>query len=152
MTESNLDLREYGAATRRILVVDDEEIVASAFQLALETLPGFEVAIATSGEQALLFFERQPFDLLVTDYDMPGMDGVALAACIRELYPRTAIVMVTASGRDTLCEQDTGASIQRILRKPVKVAQIRNTALEVLGMGSSWLDSVYPPEGNRGKT
>jgi CheY-like chemotaxis protein len=119
-------------AARRILVVDDEENVALTLQDSLEKLPNYQVVVATSGEEALRLCEQQPFDLLITDYKMPGMDGMTLATQVRQLYPLTAIVMVTAYSSDELREQAARASIQRILGKPVKLAEVRSAALEVL--------------------
>ncbi len=120
-------------ALRRILIVDDEENVALTFQDSLERLPNCEIAIATNGEQALQLFEQQPFDLLITDYKMPGTDGITLAVRVRQLYPRTVIIMITAYGDQTLREQAARASIQRVLDKPVRLGEIRCVALEALG-------------------
>jgi len=120
-------------AVRRILVVDDEENVALTLQSGLERLPNCEVAIATSGEEALLLFAQQPFDLMVTDYKMPGTDGMTLAARIRQAYPPTSIVMITAYTNDDLRERAARASIHSILDKPVKLAKVRSVALEALG-------------------
>jgi len=124
---------EGGVALRRILIVDDEENIALTFQDGLERLPNCEIAIATNGEQALQLFEQQPFDLLITDYKMPGTDGITLAARVRQLYPRTVIIMITAYGDETLREQAARASIQRVLDKPVGLGEIRCVALEALG-------------------
>jgi CheY-like chemotaxis protein len=121
------------AAVRRILVVDDEENVALTLQSGLERLPNCEVAIATSGEEALQLFAQRPFDLMVTDYKMPGTDGMTLAARIRQAYPPTSIVMITAYMNDDLLEQAARASIHSILDKPVKLAEVRLAALEALG-------------------
>ena len=116
----------------RILVVDDEESVALTLQAGLERLANCEVAVSNSGEEALQLFERQPFDLLITDYKMPGTDGMTLAARVRQSYPSTAIVMITAYSSDELREQAARASIHRILDKPVKLAEVRSAALEAL--------------------
>jgi CheY-like chemotaxis protein len=106
--------------------------VALTLQDSLEKLPNCEVAVATSGEEALSLFEQRPFDLLITDYKMPGVDGMTLATRVRQLYPQTAVVMVTAYSSDELREQAAHASIQRILGKPVKLAEVRSAAMEVL--------------------
>ena len=124
---------EESVALRRILIVDDEENIAMTLQDGLERLPNCEIAIATSGEQALWLFEQQSFDLLITDYKMPGTDGITLAARVRQLYPRTIIIMITAYGDETLREQAARASIQRVLDKPVGLAEVRCVALEALG-------------------
>lgn len=118
---------------RHILIVDDEENVASTLQYMLKKLPRCDIAIATGGEQALRFFEKQPFDLLITDYKMSDMDGMTLAARVRQLYPRMAVIMITAYGNDALREQATDVSIQHVLDKPVELVEIRSAALEALG-------------------
>jgi len=117
---------------RRILIVDDEEIVALGLQGGLEMLSDCEVAIATDGEEALRLFEQQAFDLLITDYRMPGTDGMTLATRIRQLYPQTAIIMITAYASNALREQAARVAIHRVMDKPVKLAEIRSAALEAL--------------------
>lgn len=118
---------------RRILIVDDEEKLVLGLQLGLEMLPNCEVAVATDGRQALQLCEQRSFDLLITDYQMPGMNGIALAKHIRRLYPQTVIIMITGGGGEMLQEQIKGTSIQRILDKPVGLSDIRGAVLQALG-------------------
>lgn len=120
------------AAPRRVLVVDDEENVALTIQDGLERLPNCEVVVATRGEEALQLFEDSPFDLLITDYKMPGTDGMTLSAHVRQQYPHTAIIMITAYGNHLLREQAHDISIRCVLDKPVKLDEIRSVALEAL--------------------
>jgi CheY-like chemotaxis protein len=63
---------------------------------------------------------------------MPGTDGVTLATRVRQLYPRTAIIMITAYNNRTLRKQATRAAVRRILDKPVQLEEIRSVALEAL--------------------
>ena len=72
---------------------------------------------------------EQPFDLLITDYKIPDMDGMTLAKRVRQLYPRTSIIMVTAYNDDALRERAARASIQQVLDKPVGLVEIRDAAL-----------------------
>ena len=118
---------------RRILIVDDEEKLVLGLRLGLEMLPNCEVAVATDGRQALRLCEQQPFDLLITDYQMPGMNGIALAKRIQRLCPQTVIIMITGCGGKMLQEQIKGTSIQRILDKPVGLGDIRGAVLQALG-------------------
>lgn len=120
------------ARTHRILIVDDEEFVAFTLQEGLEKLPNCEVMITDNGKEALRLFEEEPFDLLITDYKMPEMSGVALATQIRQKYPETGVVMVTAYSNDLLRDPSAAAAIQRVLDKPVKLSEIRNVAQETL--------------------
>lgn len=121
-----------GVMLRQILIVDDEENVALTLQAGLEKLPQCEITVATSGVEALELLGRKPFDLLITDYKMPGTDGLALATRVRQLYPQMSIIMVTAYGDEALHRQATHISIQRILDKPVELDEIRSVASAVL--------------------
>lgn len=121
-------------AKRRILIVDDEEFVALTLREGLEKLPNCEVMISVSGKEALQLFEQQSFDLLITDYKIPDLNGVALAGYVRQRYPTTAIIMITAYSHDLIREPQATVSIQRVLNKPVRLAEIRDVALETLSL------------------
>jgi DNA-binding NtrC family response regulator len=123
-----------GSQTRlyRILVVDDDQHVAASLQMGLNTLPNCEVVATTQAGDALQLFDRQPFDLLITDYMMPGMDGLTLAAHVQRSYPRTITIVITAYGESMVREGAASPAIRCILDKPVKLADIRQAASEAL--------------------
>jgi CheY-like chemotaxis protein len=80
---------------RRILVVDDEKFVCDAVKMMLN-FDGHTVQTASSAAEALSILEKDKFDLVITDYDMPVMRGDELAKQIRGRNPRQPIVMITA--------------------------------------------------------
>jgi DNA-binding NtrC family response regulator len=133
---------------RRILIVDDEENVTLTLQRGLKVLPNCEIATATGAQQALELFAQRSFDLLITDYRMSGMDGIALAARVQELYPGTATIIITGYGSQMLHRQAAGTSIRRILEKPVKLTEIRTVASEALAVA---YDSFASAEVRRAK-
>jgi CheY-like chemotaxis protein len=111
---------------KRILFVDDEPAVLSGLQNRLRKYLGsYETVWVTSGEVALAESQARPFDVVVTDLRMPGMDGVMLLRAIKDHAPRAKRVVLT--GWDTHPARDV-ADI--VLRKPCSVDQLR---LEVLG-------------------
>jgi two-component system response regulator PilR (NtrC family) len=128
-------LQNEPAAARRILITDDDTNVAFIFQAALEQLPNCTVKVAASGQEALRLFELEAFDLLITDYRMPGVDGLTLAARIRQTYPHTAIVMITAFSTAQLREQAAQVQIRRVCEKPIALDQLRDIAREALDTG-----------------
>jgi DNA-binding NtrC family response regulator len=117
---------------RRILVVDDEENVALTLQRGLRKLPDCQVVIATGARQALQLFAQGPFDLVITDYKMPDMDGLTLAANIKESYPQTIVILITGHGTQAVSEQATHVAIRCVLDKPVMLTEIRDVASQVL--------------------
>src|SRR5574342_19014 len=78
----------------RILVVDDEMIVCESCQrILLEE--GYEVEIALSGKEAFEKMKDNPFDVVITDLKMPGIDGMEVLRTFRKDYPDSIIVMIT---------------------------------------------------------
>ena len=79
---------------RRILVVDDEAIVRRSVCRIFEGTE-FEVETAPSGRAALEVIQQRPFDLVITDLKMPGMNGIEVLKAIRVLQPGTPVILIT---------------------------------------------------------
>jgi CheY-like chemotaxis protein len=118
---------------QRILVVEYDQSVALTLRDGLERLADCEVFVAANGERAVRLCKQGPFDVLITDYKMPGTDGLALIARIRELCPRTRVVMLTAYRDDRLWRQAAARVVWSILDRPVGLEEIRSTVSEALG-------------------
>jgi DNA-binding response OmpR family regulator len=81
---------------KRILIVDDHEQVGFYLKAGLiRAVNGYEVQTACSGEEALAAMAAQPFDLVISDLQMPGIDGLALIQQVRERYSRTSLILMT---------------------------------------------------------
>jgi len=95
----------------RILLVDDNAHGLSARRCILEEL-GHRITTASSAAEALEHFTSNKFDLMVTDYKMPRMDGIELIARVRKQSPDTPVILlsgfVDALG---LSENSTGADV-----------------------------------------
>lgn len=95
--------------TASILLVDDNANGLTVRKAVLAEL-GHQVVTATRGAQALELFAGQTFDLVVTDYKMPKMDGMELIGHLRELSPRLPIILVSGFVEALgLTEASTGA-------------------------------------------
>jgi CheY-like chemotaxis protein len=99
------------AARPRILLVDDNANGLAARKTVLEEL-GLRVFVSTSGADALDQFTSGPFDLVVTDYRMPRMDGLELISRLRAMSPTLPIVLLSGFAETLgLAETATGADI-----------------------------------------
>ncbi|GMU60036.1 MAG: hypothetical protein AMXMBFR34_17990 [Myxococcaceae bacterium] len=79
----------------RVVVVDDEPAVAKALTRLL-TSHGFDVCTCLSAASALAELRARPADVVVSDFHMPGMDGVALLAEVKRCWPATCRVLISA--------------------------------------------------------
>jgi CheY-like chemotaxis protein len=115
----------------RILVVDDNDLFRGVISQILSRL-GYEVSSADSGEKGLGVFLRNEFDMVLSDYDMPGMDGVALACSIKKVSPRTPVVIMTGVGKETVLSRKSTA-VDEVISKPFTLAEIDELILNVSG-------------------
>lgn len=115
---------------QHILIVDDDERVLFVLSRALHALEnGYRVETARSGEEALEKAKARPYDILITDIVMPGMDGVELTEAIRELYPDTVVIWITAHGRHRFQPNGKRLHVHQCLEKPIKIAEIRQAVV-----------------------
>lgn len=85
------------AQSARILVVDDEQNIRLTLS-ALLSRAGHSVTTASSGEEALTLFDRQSFDLMLVDLQMPGLNGMQVVEAIRERGLDTSVIVLTGHG------------------------------------------------------
>ena len=115
----------------RILVVDDEPLSRRGLCRLLER-DGHRTAHAADGLEALTAYEKEPFDLVLMDLDMPCLDGQAAFARMREIAPETLVVFVTGFVSDVRRRELVEAGASAILDKPCEASILReavNTAL-----------------------
>jgi DNA-binding NtrC family response regulator len=81
-------------ANTTILVVDDEEVVRRSFQRVLAS-GCREVETAGTGEQALQAMETRPYDVVLLDLRMPGMDGMSVLRALKNRWPDGEVIVIT---------------------------------------------------------
>jgi CheY-like chemotaxis protein len=116
---------------KNILVVDDNKFLRVVVSKMLSGL-GYEVLSADSAENGLSVFLKNKFDVVVSDYEMPGMDGVAFACSIKKSSPRTRVVIMTGAGRETVLARNTTA-VDEVISKPFTLAEIDEMIQSVSG-------------------
>lgn len=107
-----------GAASGPVLAVDDSAVVRAKLRKLLEGA-GLAVTLARDGHEALACLAQQPHALLITDLEMPGMDGVALIGALQASGAAARLPILAISGHEALHEQLSGLQpIQGLFRKP----------------------------------
>ncbi len=124
----------------RVLVVDDNATAREILMGMLESF-GFEVSLAQSGEEGLEELERtsrhHPYDLVLMDWKMPGMNGIEASQRIKN-HPGLAkiptIIMVTAYGREEIMRQAEQVGLEGFLIKPVSASVLFDTIMQALSL------------------
>lgn len=112
-----------------ILVVDDEPIIRKSIGLLLEH-DGHSVWQADGGKAALAEMAQRRFDLVITDFSMPGMQGDELVARIRQQLPDQPILMITAFVEEFKVFGEAAGRVDAMILKPFSFKQLRE-AIEV---------------------
>jgi hypothetical protein len=117
----------------RILFVDDEPSLAALGRRRLEML-GYAVAVATSSAEALRMVRADPraFDLVITDYTMPGQNGIELATAITQIRYDLPVILATGHIDDFPGTVTEAAGVDRVLLKPVSLDDLSLAVTEVL--------------------
>ena len=120
----------------RVLVVDDNATSREILKGMLESL-SFEVSLAATGEEGLKELEKasetSPYELVLMDWKMPGMNGIEASRRIKN-HPGLAkiptIIMVTAYGREEIMRQAEQIGLEGFLIKPVSASVLFDTIMQ----------------------
>lgn len=104
--------------TNSILLIDDEEVLLEAVSDDLKE-SGYQVTTAGSGEEGLSYFKSQPHDLVIVDLKMHGIDGLEVSKQIKELNPKTPIIILTGYGSMETAIEAIQLDLEDYLVKPV---------------------------------
>lgn len=127
-----------GELAKRILVVDDEENTRLGLSKLLSQ-EGFVVDLAANGGEALEILRRQRFNLVISDINMPDMNGIAFLREISRRFPSTNVIMITAYGGVESYLEAMNLGALEYLHKPVRLDELRSVMKKVFSSGSIML-------------
>ena len=113
---------------KHILLVDDQSEVREVCRLMLD-IEGHTVAEAKDGIEALDLFAKDRFDLVITDFLMPGMNGCDLAAKLKQLAPSQRILLISGYAREVGARPK---HVDAILPKPFSLPALRDVFAQLL--------------------
>ncbi len=121
---------------RQLLVVDDNESIQTILSNVL-TFLGYGVTLADNGLEASNLFRTGSYDLVVTDIQMPLMNGYELSCLIKEHSPNTPVIVITGFCDDHKDWQDQNPNcIDAVIMKPFKLEEIESTVQRLLNSES----------------
>ena len=109
--------QENAKGESRVLIVDDAGIVRLACERALNKA-GFQVGTAESAEQALTALQKEPVHVVLLDLKMPKMNGLELMRLLRQMWPQTEIVIMTAYADNIMVEETRKLGAMDVIIKP----------------------------------
>jgi len=114
-----------------VLVVDDDRNTRETLQRGL-TRAGYEVLTAEDGSKAVPVLQEREVDLLITDYKMPGIDGLRLASTATVVRPHVAVIMISAFANVDTAVSAIKQGIFDVIEKPVKMRDVKKAAARAL--------------------
>ncbi len=111
-------------AKTSILILDDEPIVSKRLQPALEKR-GYEVESFYESVKALARVQERSFDIVVTDLKMEGIDGMQFLAEVKNLSPRTEVIVITGFATMDTAKESMRKGVFDFLAKPFKLGEIQ---------------------------
>jgi DNA-binding response OmpR family regulator len=118
----------------RIHIVDDEPYILHVLAIKL-TNAGFEVLTSPDGQEALRVVRAESPEMLITDFQMPHMDGLALAeTCRQDGMTAMPILLITAREFDLPPQRVKACGIARVLAKPFSPRQVVRVVRELLDL------------------
>lgn len=121
---------------KKALVVEDSPTMRHLIVFALKKLKGLTVVEADDGVDALKKLSTDTYDLLITDINMPVMDGFKLVGMVRSdaKHKTMPIVVITTEGAESDRQRAIGLGANAYISKPVQAAHVTNTTKMLLGI------------------
>jgi two-component system chemotaxis response regulator CheY len=120
----------------RFLVVDDSTAMRQLISFALRRLPGIEIVEAVDGVDALKKLPENKFDLIITDINMPVMDGLKLVKLIKgnPVYKDIPVIIVTTAGAVEDREKGLALGAEAYIAKPIQTSNLLKKIQEIIGL------------------
>lgn len=133
LTEDEIDLDLYDVQSLSVLLVDDSRLARNHIRRVLQQLGIVHIDEAENGHQGIECLQQKAYDLIVTDYNMPVLDGEALINYVRqsELLSHIPIMLVTSENESRLASVRQ-AGISAICDKPFEISHVRQLLASLL--------------------
>ena len=120
----------------KVLVVEDSPTMRQLIVFALKRIRGFQIVEANDGVDALKKLSADKFDLILTDINMPIMDGLKLVSMVRNdpNYKETPIIVITTEGATEDRERALALGANEYITKPIQTMKILETVKKLMSV------------------
>lgn len=123
-----------GSATIKLLIVDDHRIVLDGLKSLFDQDDQFEIiGAASSAEEALRFLQSQIPDILLTDFRLPGLNGLELAMVVKQKFPSVKRVILSMHDEALLVKQILKEGIDGYLLKSIQQSELKMALHQIMG-------------------
>ncbi len=119
------------ATEKTVLVVDDDQRILAMLQETLEA-SGYRTLTAAGGPEAMQQLTAQAVDAVISDIKMPDWDGLTLLERIKESWPETPVIMITAYADNAIRERAKTSGAAGFLAKPFRIGQLQTTLTDAI--------------------
>ena len=133
LNKEDLYLEDYDVNTLRVALVDDSKLARKAIARVLNNLGLNNIVEFDDGSPAIDYLKTEEIDLLVTDYNMPQVNGIELTQYVRASaeHSHVPILMVTSEAKDSHLEKVREAGVNAILDKPFDTTNIKSILIKM---------------------
>lgn len=134
LSHDELDLSHFDVQDLRVLVVDDSRMARNVVKRTIGNLGMRQITEAEDGAQAIALMKQQMFDLVITDYNMPSVDGLALTQFIRNESQQShiPILMVSSEANDAHLSNVSQAGVNALCDKPFEPQLVKKLLHQLL--------------------
>lgn len=118
----------------RLLVVDDEPIVGKRLKQVFDKI-GFAIETYTDSAAALAAMAEKPFDIVVTDLKMEGIDGIEVLKRARSMNPKTRVIIITGYASPDTAELAEQEGVFAFLAKPFRLDELKQVIYRAIESG-----------------
>jgi DNA-binding NtrC family response regulator len=115
-----------------ILLIDDDEWIRDSLSIFFEG-EGCHITALQTAEEGIEEVKRKHYDIIISDYRLPGMDGLEFFKRIRNDHPDTLNVLITAFGNKTLMKEANRLGIRDFIEKPFSTRTIEESLSGLIG-------------------
>lgn len=120
----------------KLVLVDDDELIRDSLGLFLES-EGCKLHAFATAEEGLEAFKRQPYDLIIADYKLPGMDGLEFFKKIQGVSSHALKILITAYGSEEVFSEAREIGVEDIIEKPFTSKTLEDSLATLIEKGDN---------------